>query len=194
VIHELFGHKIRQETFMRETVVWKSPKGQLCVGVCLVLLVSLVVAGCGGGGGSSNNSGGNGNGNTSSGLAVISGTVQDTTGANVTGATVSIAGTSLSGITGSNGNFQINNVPLNATSFYVASPNVNSWYNSGTYNGVSYTFGGPSDASACMMPLPALQASSKGPTPLPATIVFLVNSGSPPAPPVGTPPAGCPKL
>ncbi len=175
---------------MRNSVLRNFPGSRFSFAACLALLISLAIAGCGGGGGSSTNTGGGGGGGNTS-LAVVSGTVVDSSGANVTGAVVSITGTSLSAITGSNGNFQINNVPLNAVSFSVSSPNVTEWYNSGTYDNVRYNFG--TDASACAMPLPTpLQAASKGPNPLLTVITLDVNSGSPPAPPLGNPPAGCP--
>ncbi len=172
---------------MRNSVLSKSPRIQFSLAACLALLVSLAIAGCGGGGGGgNNNNNGGGGGNTA--LAVVSGTVQDSSGANVSGATVSIVGTGLAVKTGSNGTFQINNVPLKSVSFQVQSPNLNSWYNSGLYDGTRYNFG--TDSGSCVLPLPTpLKA---GANPLPATVVFDVNGGTPPAPPLGNPPAGCP--
>jgi hypothetical protein len=177
---------------MRKCDLWRFAHIRPFFAVCLTLLVSLALTGCGGGGGSPKTGTGNGNGggtvNTS--LATVSGKVIDSTGAVVSGATVYIAGTTLSGSSGSDGTFQINSVPLNATGFQVTRPNAN-YYNSGIYNTVRYTFG--TNSSACVIPLPTLQKASIGPTPLVTSIQFDVQSGgSPPAPPSGDPPAGCP--
>jgi hypothetical protein len=187
---------------MRKSVLWKHIHVRLSLAVCIALAASLAFAGCGGGGGSSsnNNGSGSGSGNNGSGsgtgggtpnssLAVVSGIVQDTNGSPVLGATVSIVGTTpaLAASTGSDGKFQINNVPLNAAFFQVTSPTLTKYYNSGTYNGNRYSFG--TDSQACTVPLPTLTA---GADPLPAPIVLDIGGTNPPPPPALNPPVGCP--
>jgi hypothetical protein len=162
--------------FMRKSVLWNGFHVRLSLAIGIALLVSLMIAGCGGGGGSSSGGGG---GTTTPSLAIVSGTVQDDNGNNVTGATVSIVGTSLAASSGSNGKFQINNVPLTAKTFQVTVPT--SYFTIGTISGVNYQFN--PTTTPCSITLPTLQASSAGTTVLPTVTLYPSGGTSPPPSP-----------
>lgn len=183
---------------MRKRSLWNSPR--ISLSLMLVLLVSLVIAGCGGGGGSSSGGSNSGGGNNSGGggvtpnTSIVSGRVVDNvgTGNGVNGAKVTIVGTSLSTTTASDGSFQIRNVPLTAKQFVVTTPDVAVYPNIITYLGNYYNTDPGRAGGQCLLPLPTL-ANGQTVT-LPGNVLMYNiaassnNGGSAPPPP---PPSGC---
>jgi hypothetical protein len=171
---------------MRNRVFFNSSCIQYSIVLGLMMALALSLAGCGGGNGSSsNNNTGNGSGSTVTGnpaLATITGVVQDTSSSHnpVAGAVITVTGTGRTATTDAAGTFVVTNVPLNATSFSVASPNTLDYYNYANYNGKVYNL------VACTLPLPTLAAGANAPF----TEIDMYIGGSNAPPP--SLPTGCP--
>ncbi len=155
----------------------------------LSIFASAFAIGCGGGGGGNGGSGpplgcnppivpaGN------AALATLVGSVKSTSGVAVQGAGITVVvpgGTNITSTTNCAGGFTITNIPLNATSIQVSSPNVHTYYNYANYKGILY------DLIYCALPLPTLAAGNNAPF----TEIDLYPSGSNPPPP--PPASGCP--
>ena len=174
---------------MRKSALLQFSSPRVTLSALLALMLGLVVAGCGGGGGG----GGPTPTPTPSNTISVSGRVvgRSQTGGSgnvgVAGVTVSIPGTSLSAQTGSDGRFQLNNVPTTASQLFVQAPGGSNYINYVSYVNKLYdqtTIVRPGETTPrpCYIPLPApLKVGTNTYT----SDLIIADQASPPPPPIG---------